>query len=234
MNCMKCMICKKTLDKPVIMPCGCTICKKHEIHERVYCERVYCPKCQVENQIPEKGFFSNSLAVDLLVSKIEEVDLGARHKVASESLSDLKVLIEELKLFQDPELEINRIIGELKNNIDLEREIGKMKIDNEALKLIDELIECENNYKKYNRNLLTEETRNLINCIEGKVINWEKELNTFKKNTNGCKEIHYGVVSDYKILLKELQKIRWFIFGDKLEELQLSRKKFCKQESEIL
>ena len=112
---IECSVCKNKLEQPVILPCGCTVCKKHE-NEAI--AKIYCPKCRVEHDIPEKGFISNTLAVSLLEMNLDKVDLGDEHKAAVKSFKSLKEQFEELKRIQDnSELEIDRVIEELKTKL---------------------------------------------------------------------------------------------------------------------
>lgn len=235
---MVCLICQKRLDQPVVMPCGCTICKSHEKNEKARNEpeTISCPKCQIDHEIPEKGFVVNSIVVELLKCELDKRALETRHKVAFKSLIDLKELVDELKRFQDdPELERHRIIDELKNKIDLQREKEKQKIDDEALKLIEELDEYEKTCKTssleniVNPIVLSEETIDIIKSLEGKIKEWEDDLKKFSRNLKGWKFIHDETVSKYQYLYKERQRIRPTLYTDELLRLQHRQKAFCEK-----
>ena len=137
---IKCQSCQKTLAQPVVLPCGDTICKSH-----VARGTIKCPKCHADHDIPEKGFLKNSLVEELIKNQLVKLDLDPDNKVAVESFQVLKEIVEKLKRIRDdPKLEINRVISDLKNKIDLRREEEKKRIDDEALELIQELEQCEN------------------------------------------------------------------------------------------
>lgn len=159
---INCDICENILETPVLLPCKCSaMCKKHEIEikdntRQSETARVICPRCRVEHKIPEKGFYaSRDLTLFHKMVKLRmnlrdenETCLGVHHELAVETYKYLKDLFDEFKSIRDnPELEFDRVIEELKNKIDLRREEIKKKIDDEALDLIEEI----DNYKEKNK-----------------------------------------------------------------------------------
>lgn len=217
---LECSICSKILKHPVMLPCGCTICKNHENDERV----ISCLKCQIEHEIPLQGFPTNSMAVKLLEFKLTSDDLASEHKVAIESLNDVKKLVEEIKRIRDhPDLELNNKVAELKNRIDSRREEAKKEIDNEAIALIAELDHYESVQKaRMNRNelFLSKETSILLESIEKDLSKWNLDLNIFCQNIKGLKEIHLDLVAKYRQLRKESFRVKKILFTDKLVEFE--------------
>lgn len=123
-------------------------------------------------------------------------------KAASETLEDLKNLVGELRCIRiDPELEINRLLGELKTKINLKREQEKQKIDDEALVLVDELDEYERTCKSsLNDEQLTSSTE-------------------LQELTDFCVKLNEQLMKINENLKKDL-------FGDQLADLELKEKNF--------
>lgn len=229
---LECSICSKILKQPVMLPCGCTICKHHEDDEREKCfQEISCLKCQIQHEFPLQGFPTNSMAVKLLEFKLTADDLASEHKVAIDSFNDLKKLVDDLKRIRDhPEYVLNSFVADLKNKIDSRREEAKKEIDDEAMMLIAELDQYESMQKaRMNPNelVLSKETSNLLESIEKDLSKWSLDLNIFCQNIKGLKEIHLDLVMKYRQLRKECFRVKKSLFTDKLFELESKQKKFC-------
>jgi hypothetical protein len=136
-----CSVCKSTLDAPVLLPCGKSICEKHVQTES---DAFACDDCDLDHRIPENGFPRNKIVEDLVRAKIQKLKLGEDYDNLRQSCVNFNGLIESIQhLKNDPTLYINEMIGEIKNAIDLRRDELKLQIDEEAQVLIDELAEYE-------------------------------------------------------------------------------------------
>lgn len=230
---IKCPSCEKTLEHPVVLPCGDTICKSHVVRGTIK-----CPKCDADHDIPEAGFPINSLVEELLKNELAKLDLGPGHKVAVESFKELKKILEQIKRIQDdPKLEINCVISDLKNKIDLRREKEKKRIDDEALELIQKLEQCENECYAaldLDKVKMSPETQKLIESLESQLVTWDKELNSFLKNQKKWKKIHEVTVEKYKLLRKEMDCLEKNLFVDEFSAIQLKQKEYCQKNPEIL
>ena len=51
-----CFICKKILEKPIILPCKCIICKEHLKDDNVKNSVIQCLECHKSFNLPESGF----------------------------------------------------------------------------------------------------------------------------------------------------------------------------------
>lgn len=91
-----CKICPDILKNPVI-PCGHTICKKHE-----KTSNTNCPKCNMVHEIPiQGGFPANILAQNLIKYKFDRLEFPEEQKVAVETNEFLKEKIDEFKRLRD-------------------------------------------------------------------------------------------------------------------------------------
>ena len=75
------------------------------------------------------------------------VNLGKHFYDAKESLMNFKEKIEELKSFNKGGLFVHDYFSQLRNEIDIERELVKLKIDEHYLKIIEEVNKIENKCK---------------------------------------------------------------------------------------
>lgn len=237
---IECQICNKPFHQPVFLPCGHTICKKHEIdendqHKRV--EKVTCPTCWSEHTVTEQGFPLNIHLDNLIKFSFKDIDLGAEHSVAVKSFTDLKGLVSELKRYRDnPELEINRVFGDLRNKIDLKREKAKKSLDDDALGLIAEIDELEAKCKAgLNESLkISNETNELIKSLEDEIPLWDNDLKSFKRNVKRQKTIHVDTLSKNDRLRQAKEEIKRKLFTDELVKIEQKQKKFCQENSESL
>ena len=137
---MKCALCYELLESPVILPCSCSICKKHVQNQTNNVIR--CEICRVEHQIPSDGFYANRALQKLIKAEITKLDFGNVHKIAKESCESVEETLNEFKvLLRDPSFYTHERISELKNAVQLKGEELKLKIDEEMWKLIDRLEE---------------------------------------------------------------------------------------------
>lgn len=233
---IECPICNSKLECPVILPCSHTICRKHEDKEM---KKITCPICMEDHMISEKSSFPlNALAQALLDCKLEKLDLGVEHRVAVESFEDLKQLVDEFKQMREhPDVKINESISELRNRIDLRREMCKKQIDDEAHELIDELDAYE---AKCQAALVTRqrdgshETDEMIKQLEKEMASWEKEIVTFEKNCHRWLGIHCETISKYQKIRQERDRMKLDLLSDEFTQLRYKQQKFCHEDIEPL
>lgn len=236
---LECLLCKDLFKEPVFLPCGCTVCKKHvdaKATENAELATIQCPKCQIDHDIPEKGFVVNSMAVSILErSSAQAKREEAEKKTTIESFEYLKDLFDEFKRIQDtPELEIDRVYDELKNKIDLRREEAKMKIDKEALGLIEEL---EMLYKKLKKALSdplkvvsSATDKEKMKSIERKIS--ASHLQDLKADCKKWKETQNEILQLCQYLKSEYDRLNQSIFTKDFECFSKKQKIFCVEKNE--
>lgn len=145
---IRCIECENVLNTPIILPCNHSICKKH-LNKRNIGKKLICAKCGIDHEIPANGFPLNEALCEIIDAQISSIDFGSIHKEAAESLDRLtreKKCVENL--LSDPYSYVDYEIGQLKNQVHLKREQLKLKIDEEADKLLGKLDDyqtrCEN------------------------------------------------------------------------------------------
>ena len=145
---MKCILCHKTLESPVILPCSCNICYKHVTNKTS--DLIQCEKCEVEHRIPTNGFHANKALQVIIETEIANLDFGSVHKEAKKSCELIENALKEFELLiKDPFFYTYERISELKNIVQLKGEELKLRIDEEMQKYIDRLEEYERQSKEY-------------------------------------------------------------------------------------
>lgn len=230
---LECPFCKKTLDKPVILPCGHSICKKHE-QTNTETSKISCPTCYIDHNIPKNsaGFVSNLLVESLLEHKLAKLDLGPEHRLANESLKDLGEIIDEFKRIRaHPDLEIDRVVTELKFKIDLKREVGK-KANDDSLQLISDLDkyikDCKENLGS-DGFVVSARIDELIESVEKKIPIWTREMNMFERNVKKWRKIQEEAVKSYDKLRRECDRVGKIVFNDRFDEIVVRQKIYCEE-----
>ena len=147
-----CNICKHILEDPISLPCLSAVCSKH-----LSDGSIRCLECEKEFDVPQNGFPPNKIVSNILANELYLSDAEKTVKHAIQELIDqLEQLQEDLKeKHSDLEQRSFDHFTEIRRQIDLQREQLKAKIDEIALKLIDETNEKENAYKsKMEKSLL--------------------------------------------------------------------------------
>ncbi len=204
-----CSICFKILKSPLKLPCLNIVCQSH-IQDILKSNgrRINCPICKSEHQMPHEGL-EKCLKLSNSLEQIYGEDKTA-------SVSKLESLIEKLDLQDDQvtlakntlECFIYDHLKELQNQVDLEREELKLKIDNDHeffTKKIEDLMQVLNDSAKkvephkYNRRDLVETFRKLssdhqLNSISNDQINQfnsrvEKEMKALNSKLKEYEEI---------------------------------------------
>jgi DNA repair exonuclease SbcCD ATPase subunit len=189
---IKCSKCFELLENPVALPCGNSICEKHQKEDRDDNNSVYCSVCDLHHVIPNGGFIRILALEKLIERKINNIDLGDEYRSAYDKLEDFSELLEKLeKLKNDPSGKIYSKISKLRNNIDLRREELKSQIDKDALSIIKQLdeyeTECKANLVSIKADVKTNEK---LNKWKEDLDRWQHQMRTFNKDIEMWKKIY--------------------------------------------
>ncbi len=74
-----CTFCSKLLHKPVVLPCGKTVCKMHAAEF----DKKECIFCTKVHQIPEDGFPVNEFVEKQLEMQLNKINFNLSHSKVS-------------------------------------------------------------------------------------------------------------------------------------------------------
>ena len=132
--------CKLFLDQPINLPCGFMICQKHINNE---IKSFKCEFCNEEHTIPENGFYINKKLADFIQSKLH---LTGQHKEASDMFDRLDELISRKDTI-DPTEYVYDYFKNLRNRVDLHREVMINEINIKSDEFINKLKELEKEFQ---------------------------------------------------------------------------------------
>lgn len=112
---IKCIECKKTLNAPVLLPCGEAVCQEHtEAKENGVYE---CGCCGANHTIPDEGFGRIKALENIIKTEIEKINLGNEHNEAWQSCNRLKDILSKFVILNtDPNFFINESVNFAQNN----------------------------------------------------------------------------------------------------------------------
>ena len=146
---LTCNICKLVLNTPVTLPCSSVICGEHLRDDSVKNGMIKCMKCDKDFDVPRSGFPSNERVANILAN---DHYLNDEEKAIKNAIQELIQKLEQLQnviKLKKNEMEVTSFdhFTEIRRHIDIQREELKKKIDEIALKLIDQANEREKVYK---------------------------------------------------------------------------------------
>ena len=206
---IKCIECENILETPIILPCNHSLCRKH-LSKKNIGDKLRCAKCGINHEIPTNGFPINEALFEIIEAQISLIDFGSDHKEAVESLNRLTQAKQDVEnLLNNPFSYACEEINQLKKQVRFKSEQLKLKIDEEAQKLLTKLNDCQSRCE----NSLTTDS----------YLTWKRE---FESNM----EIFSSRISRCKSKLNELKcdKIKWKKITEEcnkaIEELEEGKK----------
>ena len=145
-----CQFCSLVVEDPITLPCDCVCCGSHTSDHFALNKLIRCKRCDREHEITNDGFRSSKNAKRILdeESYLTEYEKMIKRKIEeiinkfSQSLSEFNATHANF------ECNNHEYFVELRRKVDIHREEAKNKIDEIALKIIDELKEKELEYRR--------------------------------------------------------------------------------------
>lgn len=216
---IKCSECWNFLVKPVMLPCGWSVCQKHL--ENSQNPKFFCKLCNKEHQI-EKSYMNVNKALDSLVkANLENLNLGPEY-VAFNRCNQLDQTINEIEMIRDnASCFIDKIVDKLKLKTEIIQTEFKTQIDEKAKQIIQLLDnykkECKINLNssdfKAKMNQLSDE---LISKLKSDLSDWNKTFNNLDVNENELKTIQKTSSESNLKLKNETSHIKKEILVNKL------------------
>ena len=83
---IKCKICKKLMNSPVILPCDKSVCKVHTEGK----DTIYCEICDKDHSVPKEGFILNKDLDIIIQTQIHKCDFGTEYKTSFDNCKKLE------------------------------------------------------------------------------------------------------------------------------------------------
>ena len=207
---LTCSICKLLLKDAVTLPCCfSSICGGHMRDDTIKEGTIRCLKCEKEFELPQKGFEINGIVNNILA---KELYLSDTEKTIKHEIGELIQQMEHLQtnVFQKQNtMEVTSYIhfAEICRQIDMQREELKKKIDEIALKLIDQVKETE---KAYNIKLMQTTTSILtadIHQMSQRVSNEFRSPNLTIAYAKRIRNEHEHKLKEFQAKLNEINSL---------------------------
>jgi hypothetical protein len=226
---LSCKVCNDVFNEPVILPCGETICAKHDVDFKD--KNISCTFCQ-KHHVNTEPYPCNNTIQRLLDRHVHELDFGEEYKSAVTSLKNLKESIQNYESLKDnAEDYINEHFAKLRSQVDLKREMLIQKINDSSDKLLSEIaaleIKCKENWIKSGCNLFKAEH---IARIKSDMCEREKSLEKLVVNEKEWKKINNRCRNNTDKLEKDLKVLEDDLLSGDLKREEIA-KKFSNVES---
>jgi hypothetical protein len=161
---LTCSLCNKILHKPILLPCGDTICQEHLNEKKCLKDnRITCKICKQEFHVKNDDFKSNKLVAKQIEDEIylteNEKTLKQQVEDSYQVILDLSEQLHETKLSID--LKCFEHFQEIRRLIDLHREESMLnnqnisdELCNVSLDMIDKAHKMEEAYLKKSESIL--------------------------------------------------------------------------------
>jgi hypothetical protein len=188
--------CNKLFINPILLPCKKNICKTHIddlVKQQKNCTKFTCDLCKCEHDIPVNGFSINEQLLRMLNWHLKRENDSNRSKCNKFDSNESSTSTSSLSSSRDFEsINENNIqhsnnntdeyiyeyITNVRDKIDIERELLISKIDFISAEMIEKLnlyeLECKSNIQKLNDLFIQNQA--YLDSLESKSIEWENEL----------------------------------------------------------
>jgi hypothetical protein len=231
-NSIKCTQCKQVLNSPVILPCGHAICQGHvESNTR----ENLCKICNIVHAVPKNGFTKIKALEDQLKANIDKVKFSSKYEGALSSCRDFEKRFLDFTSFnENPNVYVQKTIGELKIQTQSTREDLKRQVDQIANEIIRELDEYEHECLSHlNLNPKVKETSDYLHRMSEQLDFWKKSLAKFNSNTNEWNLIKKANERETVTLGVKLNDLKEHLLLQKLDTYKLRSSEFKKIQTHL-
>ena len=207
---LTCQYCNQIFKHPIILNCcGENICK-HHVDEMVS-NKFLCPLCKEENT--NQTFKANKIIEKLIKRELHAFELDPKYETV---LSSLRIEIEKIAaILKDPENYIYEEISELKRQVDLDRERLKIRIDELANDLIQQLESYERKFKsEYKAKVNLEHYTGLVESSRKQLVEFENFFELFSTKNQEREEKYKDCERLVKVVQPSLIEIKNKLFSD--------------------
>lgn len=218
---INCSECSSFLDKPVTLSCGSSVCLKHL--ENLKNQTFACKLCDQDHHIEESYMNVNKGLEILIQANLKSLNFGPEYDAAVNECNQLQKTINHLEtLIHDPSHFIKQAIDKLKNKTELIREEFKLKIDEKAKLIIEQLVDFE---KQCISKLQLTNLKQTIAKIDENIIKikedfseWEKTLKNLGSKQNDWTMIKQKSNELTLTLIKETFDLKKLLLDHKIAD----------------
>ena len=224
-----CVLCHLVLEDPITLPCDCLCCGSHTSDHFTLNKLIRCTNCDREFQVTNDGFRSNKNAKRALdeESYLSDYEKSIKKQIQERFLQFRQSLNEFTTNHANFECNNHEHFIEVRRRVDIHREEAKNKIDEIALKMIDELkqkeIEYHRTLSEYHANIT--EPNDYENEVHLLIAEFRKETIAIEKidammleRQNKIKKIEYNI-KKFKDAISEVESIQFKKNKDFSDEL---------------
>jgi hypothetical protein len=216
---IKCKICKQILRKPVLLPCGETVCAEHEeLFKNKYTAK--CKLCSKTHKLCRSASFPVNKAVEgFLAGEISQLDFGDNYKNTTRLLGELtEASIYFDKLRKNPKDFIYERFQVMRRKVDLVREEIIKRVNDCSDKIMCDINsyeeECNLNLPYLESKLESNKMFDLSG-IRGDLKEWEAKMNKLHFDEAMCKEIGEKSAQSIRTLENTIKELKNEIFTGK-------------------
>lgn len=178
----------------MLLSCGETICEKHVTNGAM--RDMLCANCGKTHDNKHTEHFTKVKIIEkILKANLEKLHFGKCYDEAYGSCKHVETQINNIAvILNDTKCYVSDFISDLKNRIELKREELKLKIDNEANRLLRDLVDYENDCLK---SLLKSE--NTTTPSDGINNDWSSDLDEHLKKLRAELNAWYGQLNAFEI-----------------------------------
>lgn len=215
---VKCDLCKNLVVQPVILPCGHSLCKRHEEEIRSNTERGICMTCYEPFSVPTSGLTPIKSLENLLEKKIHLIDLGKDYKKAETRFQSFKELCKELYQKHTSANDIiHDTIDKIRQRIEKSKRDYHIKVEEEAALLLDLVNDYEQECRANTNQLIPELARKMLPYAR-LIVRWKKELGSFEGGNEKFKELAKEITHEMRKVFLESARYDRRLFQECIHE----------------
>jgi hypothetical protein len=215
-NLICCKLCKQILKKPVVLPCGESICAIHEEQFKNK-ETAKCQLCDEEHFLNNaQNFLANKVVDGFLAGEISRLNFGKKHENTTQLLIELNTSLYHFdKLRSNPGDLIFEKFQAMRNKVDLIREKILQNVNECSEKIISDIDSYEEECKQQLFELeskLVSNSKFDLSKLRDELKEWDTNMNKLYFDETLCSEINLNCQAYSKSLEKTLNELKNEIF----------------------
>jgi hypothetical protein len=218
---LSCVWCSSSLEEPVMLPCGETVCFKHEATFKNGDGE--CELCGETHELDtNKHFPLNKIAQGMIDNRIKDLNLGENHRKAAESLKELSKFLDRFEHMKaSGQKSINEFFQKQRSKVNLTREeLIRKLIVRCCEELLGEIDDYENECT-LNLAHLNELYDSDLASIKSNLVTWQTEIKHLVMNEKLWRNINEHCERYLEILKEKHRSFENSMFLGKSNKAQI-------------